>query len=433
MALIDKNSLKVGGGELNLFGLPATQVAIKQTFPCVFYPKNSLESSGPIIFEIPANPNFIDVKSNTLIIKLKILNGDGTALDPTGSKVAPANYLLNSLWSQIRLFAGSKLIWDSHNVYAYKAIVEAILGYCSLEKDTILTSALYYEDGPETDLEDLTTNAKKRAAFTETSAEVELAGGLHIDCFSQQRLWPPYVGFSLELFRNIDEFVLHSAGANEYKVIITDARISFKIVETVPSLNIAFEKQLAKGSGCKFPIRHSQIKVLHVDMGRNDIVMTQLHNGVLPRRIIVCFVKAASFYGNYKSNPFNFLHCNVNFIQITAAGRTFPYKPLEPDFSSENYIQAYHMLNDCMKTDVGFPTGLTRKQFKNGYTFFCFDLSADCSASEMHFNTITTGSVELQVKLNTPLLAAIKVINYIEFDSILTLDKQRHFYLDYSI
>ncbi len=67
MAFIDSKSAPAAKKELALFSLPPTQVAILKSYPLYFYPKNPIEIS-PLLFEIPSNPGFLDVPSNSLEI-----------------------------------------------------------------------------------------------------------------------------------------------------------------------------------------------------------------------------------------------------------------------------------------------------------------------------------------------------------------------------
>ncbi len=428
--MIDNESHPGAPDFLDLFSLPPTQKHITRVFPMEFFPKNPIDTV-PLLFEIPANPHFTFVGRNELQIKFKIVKADGSDL-VAGDDVCPINYMLHSLWEQVRVYSGGKLLWDSHNTYPYKAMLECLLGYSQAEKDTLLSTALYIPDGPG-DLNTLTEGAKARGKFTGMSNIMQVCGSLHIDPFCQERPWPPYVPFSVELFRANDDFLLQSIAGVGYKLKILEAKLMFRMGEITADYTMALEKELMKRPGCKYAIRRSEIKLLHLETGRNDIVQTQLHTGLLPRRVILAMVEADSFYGNLKKNPFNFEHFNLNYIQLTAGGKLYPPKPLEPDFTKNNFTLAYSMLNETMKTDTGAPCGITRKQFKNGYMLFCFDLSQDYSGSAMYFNLQQTGSLELMVRFKSDLAQPIKVIFYMEFDGVLTLDRFRRFYLDAKI
>ncbi len=439
MSFIDAKSFPVAKQELNLFSIPPTQVAIVHTYPLTFFPKNPLNGNNPILFEIPGSPHFTDVSANRLYFKFRITRNDGTDMQCQGQNprdwAAPINYILNTLWSQMKIYTGGRLLWDSADLYHYKSLVEAALGFSKLWKDSYLRTAYYLEDHPGqmNAVGNNNAGAMNRGRQVQNSRVAEVLGSLHADPFNQDKLWPPYLPFSIELFRNSNTFVVNTERNHQYKLEIIEICLQMQIVETVPSLTLAFEKQLAK-TGAKYPIRRSEIKVLHVHAGRTDLPMTQIHTGQIPRRIIVFMVGANAFHGHYQQNPFNFQHFNLNLVQIMAAGNLYPPQPYEPDFEGANAMIPFHDMQKCMKTADGSPCSIQPAMYCNGYTFFCFDTSADQSASEGHFNVRQQGTVELRMRFGQPIdEPGIKVMVYMEFDSCLTLDHNRQFYLDYSI
>ena len=103
------------------------------------------------------------------------------------------------------------------------------------------------------------------------------------------------------------------------------------------------------------------------------------------------------------------------------------------NFAGNLFTTAYHTLNEVMRTDLGLPIDISRDQFKHGYSLFCFDLSQDGSPNALHFNAINTGSLEVKAKFETGLVNPIKLIAYLEYDAVLSLDAARHWFLDYNI
>ena len=55
-------------------------------------------------------------------------------------------------------------------------------------------------------------------------------------------------------------------------------------------------------------------------------------NGLLPRQIVIGFVKADAMNGDYKLHPFNFYHFNCNFIALRVNGLQIPAKGYRPNF-----------------------------------------------------------------------------------------------------
>ena len=52
-------------------------------------------------------------------------------------------------------------------------------------------------------------------------------------------------------------------------------------------------------------------------------------------------VKTQAFSGDYKLNPFNFLHSNVNWIELSVDGLSVPGQPLKPNFEMGDYTSSF--------------------------------------------------------------------------------------------
>ena len=436
--VVDKNSALTGRQELSLFSVPPTQVAVTNSFRNIYYPKNGI-GAGPITFEIPAGPHFLDVFSITLMVRFKVVRGPtNVPLPPDNKNVMPINYLLNTMWKQIKLLVNSKLMWDSYDTYPFKAYVEAVLGSSTEEKTTILTSAGYLEDDESSFLvvnDDFArgTVAASRAYQIRGGRIVEMWGKLHVDPFCQQRYWPPGVQMQLELFRASDDFCFtYTTGAGP-KMVLDNAQLSMRLIEATPSLTLALEKALMRNGGAKYAMRRSTIKQVLIPDGYLDLPSRNISTGLLPRRMVLFMINSEDFEGRSGTSPFKMGSFNLREVQIKAAERMYPPLPMDVNVEGEEFNEAYFALHEVMKRDNGMPCSITPTQFKNGYSFFCFDLSADSSGSQMHFNTLKYGSLDIQMKFRTPLTVAIKALVYLEYDSVLTIDANRNFWLDYTV
>ncbi len=101
--------------------------------------------------------------------------------------------------------------------------------------------------------------------------------------------------YFLELYRNKDEFIILTDRVQPYKLEVLDCHLLVRAVEPVKSLILSLETQLAKTTA-KYPIRRSVTKVLHLAAERQDLPLTQIYTGILPRWIIVAMVCTANFF-----------------------------------------------------------------------------------------------------------------------------------------
>ena len=111
----------------------------------------------------------------------------------SGSKVAPVNLFLRSLFGQLDIDRdlNGRTISDGTSTYSYRAYLETLLSYEEEAKSTHLTSSLLYKDtagkmdepNPTKANADANLRLKKRASFTSESKVVDMIGRLHGDIY----------------------------------------------------------------------------------------------------------------------------------------------------------------------------------------------------------------------------------------------------------
>ena len=130
------------------------------------------------------------MKRSYLNIKLKVANSDGSNL-ADDAKTSLVNCSIASLFQQVDVLLNDKLISSSTNTYAYRAMLEVLLGYDHKTKITYVTMGLYSKDA-ETKM-DLVAVAsanswlKARTQYIKESKIVQVSGLLdchlvHLDC-----------------------------------------------------------------------------------------------------------------------------------------------------------------------------------------------------------------------------------------------------------
>ncbi len=137
---VDANSYPSSKSEIDFFSVPSTQVAIERSSWCVVNPQNTITDtgknnwgvcfffffiffyrSGPYEFHMPPDPQYIDLSKNYIHLKLKIKRADGTNLRGFATDaVGPINLIGKTFFKQCKLYLGSKLVYDSGDVYAYR-------------------------------------------------------------------------------------------------------------------------------------------------------------------------------------------------------------------------------------------------------------------------------------------------------------------------
>ena len=189
--VIDKGSTFVGKDELNVFSLPATQIAAERSRFMTIYPKNAvpeIDTSSPITFEISGLPDFLDLSKNFLKVKFQIKKEDGEDIG-NDDNVAAINYIANTFISQLKIFINNKLISDSADTYMYRSYIETLVNYSEKRKRSNLQLAGWYQD--ELGINQTTVDNANNKGFVkmkginQDSATFEVLAPLHTDLFNQ--------------------------------------------------------------------------------------------------------------------------------------------------------------------------------------------------------------------------------------------------------
>ena len=435
---VDEGSLSGFKSELDLFSLPPTQVAVEKGYWAEYYPQNPVTNSGPYRIFIPKDSFMIDLNKNYLYLKLKIVQADGTnlVLPADGNlEVAPINLLAASFCERIILKMSDKEIENSGGLYAYKAYIETLLNYGKEAKDTHLQLGMYYKDDDFTDLQ--SDPMVQRGTPFYRNRGVELLAPIHCDLFKQERYLVSDCELSIEIHRNDDKFLLMSDGT-EYKLIVEDLRWYVWKVKPQASLSLAIENILQKHNTAKYPIRRVKMATRHIAPNSQTIVENSIFGGQLPRRVAVVMVDSESFNGSFQKNPFKLEHCDVSEIALKCGDEYIPRYPLRCDWEDYKYSFPYmYLYEGCDMANNDRGANISYKHYKNGYTVFIFDLTAD-NVDIGAMQLIREGELCMYLQLKRPLSAAtfpqgVEIIIYGEFDNLISIDRNRTPFFDYSI
>jgi len=440
--LIDSKSALSGKSELSLFSLPATQVAVEKSYWVEVQPQNGITDEGPYHFHMPPDSLYLDLNKNYIYMQLCIQHADGTNLvhgqqiadgnDPNDPAVAPINLLAKTFFRQVKIFLGSRLCYDSDDLYPYRSILETELNYGEEAKKTQLQCAQYFKDTTDTDQN---PGFVARAALYQGSHIVEMMAPICCDLTSQERYMLNRVDLRVELYRHTDPFLIqcYAVNPNHYKIHVHSMKWYVRRIDLLKSSALGLEAILSKNAA-KYPVRRVVLTTRHVEGNRRECPSYQVFSGQVPRRMVVALCDARAFHGAYGRDPFFFQPFHISEISITAGGNTYPHHPLTMDFDNGRYMRAFVNLFEALGiagTDKG--SFINYQEFANGKTIFCFDLSAD-NSSGASWELVAEGSTCLHMKFSqdTP-ATGIKAICYAEMDNLISIDRARNAYMDYTV
>lgn len=432
MSLVDEYSSPSTKSELDFFTVPPTQVVIKKGFWDEINPTNPVTNDGPYEFRIPADPHLIQLSKNYIYMLMKITNPPSATGQPSPA-VSPINLIGKTFFKQVKLYLGSKLVFDSGDKYAYRSFMETELNYGTDAKHSHLQSALYTSEAGEKFDDADNEGFKERGKYFKDGNLVEVTAPLHIDLFMQDRYLLSGTDLRLELNRNSNDFVLQSPqGATNAVLEIVQMKLFVRKVEILDSVGLALEKTM-HSFAAKYPIRRVMLTNLHIPSTSQSTPLNTLYSGQLPRRMIIACVDADAYRGNIKKSPFNFKCYSISEVRVISGGQTFPCHPMRLDFKNNRYIRAFDQLFEALdlaKDNKG--NTISRKHFKEGQCFFGFDLTPDEDDSG-HWDLIKEGATSIEISFSEKIPdSGIEVIIYSEFDNLIMIDKNRHVFNDYT-
>ena len=445
MALLDVCSDECLKSELELFDLPPTQASIEETRIEQFDPLTSLDRSSTVHFKVQIGDDYyIDPNEVYLYLKTRILDGNGDPLkekDDKGvalaaSTVFPVNNFIGSCFRDVEVYLNSTPVSSNTGLYPYRAYLTALLSYTKNVKDTMLKCGLYSEDEDNIDSTDPDVAATKNsgAAYrfkrTKYSQSFECLGRISSEVFDQKKLLLNRVEMTVKLMRSDPNFVLMSKKADQkYRISIDEAKLYVTVKKIAPHVREAHEQRLLS-TNAKYAMKRCEMKFFSRAAGISDLSEPNVVNGLMPSRIVFGLLDAEAFNGHIQKNPFNFAHFDVSQISVRRNNQEIPYEPLFTNYSDQSNKQTllgyFYTMHSLGFWNRNKSNGLEPdKAFTNGYTLYCVNLNPDMSSGGSHFNLQQTGNLGIVVKLRNASTKAITILCYLEYDTVMEIDKDR--------
>ncbi|XP_069077593.1 uncharacterized protein F54H12.2-like [Pleurodeles waltl] len=432
MAFVLYASGEYAKSELDLFSLKLTQTSIENSFFMEVSPLAALTPLAPIEFYVSGSRDmYLDFNNTLLHLVCKITKANGTNIEDD-AKLAPIAYTIATMFNQVDINLGDRLVTQSDNMYTYRAYIESILNYSCKALDTQLSARLFHKD-TEANFEDTALDGgnaglKKRASFAAVSRQFALLGRIHSDLFFQDKLLINGMDLKIKLNRNKDTFCLISGNAEQYKLVILSASLFAKRVKVSPSIRLAHADALQL-SNAKYVIERVALKIFSIPAGTSLTQQQNLFLGHLPKLIIRGFVDNTAFSGRYTSNPFNFKHYDMNYAALFHKGSVVPAKPFTLSFGTSNFVREYLGLVSLMgKHLLDSGVIVSREGYGASYTMFAFDQTPDMEDGD-HYNLIKNGNLKAEIRFTEALASNVNMVVFSVFDSVIRSITPDNFYL----
>ena len=95
------------------------------------------------------------------------------------------------------------------------------------------------------------------------------------------------------------------------------------------------------------------MKTLNIPSGGTSYTFDNLFKCKLPDRIALSMVADAAATGSYTANHLKFQNFGLNYIAQSAKSQLIPRIPLEPNFTTHDYLREYLTVMEPMGNDTG--------------------------------------------------------------------------------
>ena len=404
-------------GELNLFSKPPTLLTVSEYQYEQFSTKTNLRTfPSQLEFDCPADKvQYTSLKDSFLMIQGRFVKGDGTDVE-ADSKVGPVNQLATSVIKAVNMAINDNRVTPTEQNAAYIHYVEAML-QPEAAKKSWMTAGMYYEDTMTNDITMNQADPQKvdaappadpeankglaaRTKFFNGSTIVTMIAKLKIPPHLTHKLYLPHLKFSyiLELHQP-DFFSMTNEAATAYTFRIMDAKMLLKRVTVSPALALAHEHLLQKQNAL-YDMKYVSTRTTNIPQAIYSHYWENVFVGnEMPTAIVVAFVDAAGYNGNFKENPFFFRNVDLAKLTVHLGSKKVPNIDVKNKITSHDSALSFWQ---TMKT-LGFFSSengagaIDRSTFERAAFLLAVDLSRDGNPSAMYMNSsFSAGNLSLQ-------------------------------------
>ncbi|XP_069068420.1 uncharacterized protein F54H12.2-like [Pleurodeles waltl] len=338
---------------------------------------------------------YLDLNNTVLHLVCKITKANSTNIEDD-AKVTAIAYPIATMFNQVDINLGDRLVTQSDDMYVYRAYIKTIPNYSREALDTQLSARLFYKDTEahfeDTVLDGSNVGFKRRASFATGSRQFDLLGRIHSYLFFQDKLQ------------------------------INGVKVSL-------SVRLAHAKALQL-LNAKYAIERVALKIFSIPAGTRLTQQQNLFLGQLSK-LIIGFVDNTAFSRLYTLNPFNFKHYDINYAALVHEGAVIPAKPFTPSFGTSNFVREYLglvLITGKHLRDSGVV--VSREGYGAGYTLFAFDLTPDMEDGD-HCNLIKNGNLKAEIHFTQALATNVNMVVFSVFDSVIQVNHARQLMFDY--
>ncbi|KAL3108826.1 hypothetical protein niasHT_015002 [Heterodera trifolii] len=414
--------------------IPPTNVSVVRSFFRQVLPLATITQESPYLFRLYSDNLWTDLSRIYLYLELSIekpgANDKWVAIDDADTSVSAIQGIGQTFVQQLKVTVGNTEVYDSGNLYPFKAYITNELSFPINAKKNFLGSTGYYHTVNQDDSTD--EGFKERCKIFKGGKNAQFLSRLDFDLGNQELYLLNNLDLLFTIYKAKDVFLLQTLKANDvtkYRLTVHDVKVYAKMVEVQPSLNMSLYKTLEK-QPATYAVRKTEIKSSFISVGRYEFEYN-VFSATIPRRVTIALVGNSAFHGDYKLSPFMFEPFDLREISIHAGGVVYPAVPYKLNFSKDHFVSAFVDMYEALgmaNSERSFDISMA--QFKKGWSFFVIPLTSTLDDS-CGFELLRSGTTNVRATFNSPIpLGGVEMIVLGEFDQMIMVDYNRHIVTD---
>ena len=411
---------------LCIFDKQVTQSDIQKNTEVPYHPINSVSGNVPIEFHVPgAADDYIDLNDINLKVQLKVKKTDGKNI-AAANKAALVNLGIASLFADVAVTVGETQIQGGEFDNPYIAYLWTLTQFQQQAQKTHLQLWGWHRDQAGKFDDNSNKAHATRMDYIAGSKVYELYGPLFIGIMRQPRLLISLTDLRIKLTRASQKFALMVFGAEACKVIIESATLYVKRFTVNPSVIEGHASGLEKMNAL-YPHLYPRLLVHTVNKDSLETLRDNIFPLQMPRSLFIAMVDHEAYSGDFKKNPFNFQHFNLNKLVLYRNGEVVQGRVFEPDYKDDKYADVYAWFMRSLKMyNTDDSNGISYADFKNGYNIYAYDLTPDSEVNAPHRSVSFDKGLRLEMKFKSKLTTNVNVLIFGLFDAMMEVTKTRH-------
>lgn len=414
--------------ELDLWGIPPVQKSIVADIDMHNRPTSSISWTSPLDFDFTLGADeYMLFNESYLYLKIKPTFSKANNVgfvDGDYKTFVPANYFLHSIIDKISLTIGSSTQTIEDQKYAYKAYLEALLGYSEAARESHLSSSLWIDDEATraSKLFDLTTHEPKT---------FELKGKLHSDFTHQNRaiIGGCHIRLQVTLNKKPTFFMKFPTGGT-VEFLLLDAIFCARRMKVAPNVLSAHHKALSHATA-KYPISRTKVLMQTITTGSQYVCMDKAISGKTPRRIFFALTSTKSLGGSNSSIPFKFEPFDLAYIVCYNDGDMIPRNGYNMDYKAGLFVDAYTGLIQALNQNgTDSYANIDTLDFAINKCIYGFNLCPDLSNGSAtglmgHFPNLGESNIRFDLRFQEPTAQSLTAVIFTEYDTVMEINSDR--------